>query len=270
MNGCRGLDQATLGKAPILGLPVTVCNYSQAIETLRTCAKHLATPYLVSAANTHVVALAHREDRFREAMATFDLIVPDGMPLVWYLNRLHGAELKDRVYGPNLMRRILASSEPSERHFLLGGAGAERTRLALVLAREYPQANIVGSYSPPFGTWPAEEEENIIRLLRESSPTFVWVGLGCPKQELLLARLKTILPPAVYLAVGAAFSLIGGTIKQAPPSWQRLGLEWVFRLLTEPRRLWRRYLVNNTHFVIFTGLEMLQKVGKNGGDQTAS
>jgi N-acetylglucosaminyldiphosphoundecaprenol N-acetyl-beta-D-mannosaminyltransferase len=99
----------------------------------------------------------------------------------------------------------------------------------------------------------------IIRLLQDAKPNFVWVGLGCPKQELLLARLKEALPPAVYLAVGAAFALLGGVVKQAPPSWQRLGLEWVFRSLMEPRRLWRRYLVNNTLFVLYTMLEVFRK-----------
>jgi N-acetylglucosaminyldiphosphoundecaprenol N-acetyl-beta-D-mannosaminyltransferase len=158
------------------------------------------------------------------------------------------------------MRQILATSQLAERHFLLGGTEAERKKLEQVIARDYPLARIAGAYSPPFGPWPADEEERIIRLLRESAPTFVWVGLGCPKQELLLARLQSALPPAAYIAVGAAFSLIGGTVKQAPRSWQRLGLEWAFRLLMEPRRLWRRYLVNNTYFVIFTGLEVLRKV----------
>jgi N-acetylglucosaminyldiphosphoundecaprenol N-acetyl-beta-D-mannosaminyltransferase len=267
MTNGYGFDPATPGTAPVLGLPVSVCNYSQAVANLRTRANSLSIPYLVAAANTHLVALAHRERPFREAMAKFHLIVPDGMPLVWYLNLIHGAGLKDRVYGPDLMRQMLATAESGERHFLLGGAEAERTRLELVLAREYPRANIVGSYSPPFGTWPAEEEENIIRLLRESSPTFVWVGLGCPKQELWLAHLESNLPPAVYLAVGAAFSLISGTVKRAPASWQRLGLEWAFRLLMEPRRLWRRYLVNNTYFAVGTGLEMLQKVGKRAKER---
>ena len=267
MNSCCGFDRITLRIAPVLGLPVNVCNYSQAVDALRTGANHLTTPYLVAAANTHLVALAHRKQRFRETMTQFDLIVPDGMPLVWYLNRIHGAGLRDRVYGPDLMRRILATAESSERHFLLGGAEAERKKLKDVLAREYPKVDIVGSYSPPFGNWPAGEEENIVQLLRRSSPTFVWVGLGCPKQEQLLASLKSALPPAVYVAVGAAFSLISGTVKQAPPSWQRVGFEWAFRLLMEPRRLWRRYLVNNTYFAVSAGLEILRKVGGRAGER---
>lgn len=262
MNDCHGFGQTILERELVLGLPVSICNYSQAIATLRTRANSLDAPYLVAAANTHVVALAHREKQFGEAMMKFDLIVPDGMPLVWYLNRVHGLGLKDRVYGPDLMRQVLATAESTERHFLLGGTETERRKLEQILVREYPKANIVGSYSPPFGNWPAGEEEDIIRQLRGSAPTFVWVGLGCPKQELLLARLRSGLPAAVYVAVGAAFSLISGTVKQAPRSWQRLGLEWLFRFLMEPRRLWRRYLVNNTYFLTFTGLELLHKIGR--------
>jgi N-acetylglucosaminyldiphosphoundecaprenol N-acetyl-beta-D-mannosaminyltransferase len=260
MKPSRPSNLPTLERASILGLPVNICDYAQAAAVMRALADDLTTAYLVAAANTHVVSIAHRDKQFEEMMKKFDLILPDGMPLVWYLNRIHRIKLRDRVYGPDLMRYILATTGPTERHFLLGGTEAEREKLERVLARDYPQATIAGSYSPPFGHWPAEEEETIIRLLRESVPTFVWVGLGCPKQELLLARLKSALPPARYVAVGAAFSLIGGTVKQAPPSWQRLGLEWAFRLLMEPRRLWRRYLVNNTYFLTFAGLELLRKV----------
>jgi N-acetylglucosaminyldiphosphoundecaprenol N-acetyl-beta-D-mannosaminyltransferase len=173
-------------------------------------------PYLVAAANTHLVATARRERRFAAAMEKFDLIVPDGMPLVWYLNRMHDARLKDRVYGPDLMRHLLAVASPADRHFLLGGEEEERKKLEQILRREFPQARVMGSYSPPFGEWPSGENEKIIRLLRDVEPNFVWVGLGCPKQELLLAGLKGSLPPAVYVAVGAAFSLISGTVK--PPS----------------------------------------------------
>ena len=263
MKQSHPLNTTILTRAPVLGLPVNICDYSQVAAVMRAHANDLTTSYLVAAANTHVVSIAHRDKGFGQAMKKFDLILPDGMPLVWYLNRFHRAKLRDRVYGPDLMRHILATTEPAESHFLLGGNQAERKKLEQVVTRDYPQAKIAGSYSPPFGPWPADEEKRIIRLLRESTPTFVWVGLGCPKQELLLARLKSALPPAAYVAVGAAFSLIGGTVKQAPRSWQRLGLEWAFRLLMEPRRLWRRYLVNNTYFITFTALELLKRVTRN-------
>jgi N-acetylglucosaminyldiphosphoundecaprenol N-acetyl-beta-D-mannosaminyltransferase len=253
------LVSGSVVRAPVLGLPVAICNYSELIVLLQAWARNPATPRLIAAANTHLVATAQRNAFFANAMGRFDLIVPDGMPLVWYLNRLHHAQLKDRVYGPDLMRHCLSATEPTDRHFLLGGTNEEREKLEGVLRDQYPAAQVVGSYSPPFGNWSLSEDQLIIRLLQDAKPNFVWVGLGCPKQELLLARLKEALPPAVYLAVGAAFALLGGVVKQAPPSWQRLGLEWVFRLLMEPRRLWRRYLVNNTLFVFYTMLEVFRK-----------
>ncbi len=243
----------------MLGLPIAVCNYSEAVALLSAWAQNSSAAHLVAAANTHLVTTARGDKQFAAAMEKFDLVVPDGMPLVWYLNRLFNAGLKDRVYGPDLMRHSLAASDPTDRHFLLGGTEEDRQRLEQVLRDKYPRARVLGSYSPPFGKWPFGEDEKIIGLLRDMGPNFVWVGLGCPKQELLLARLKDALPPAVYVAVGAAFSLISGTVKQAPPSWQRLGLEWAFRLLIEPRRLWRRYLVNNTLFVFYTALEIVRR-----------
>jgi N-acetylglucosaminyldiphosphoundecaprenol N-acetyl-beta-D-mannosaminyltransferase len=252
-------EKGDFAQMPVLGLPVAICNYSEAVALLRGWARHSNAPRLVAAANTHLVTISRRDAQFTEVMKQFDLIVPDGMPLVWYLNGLHHAGLSDRVYGPDLMRRCLAASEESDRHFLLGGTAEERQRLEEMCRHQYPAVRIVGSYSPPFRAWPLDEDQKIIRLLKAAQPNFVWVGLGCPKQELLLARLKNALPPSVCLAVGAAFPLLAGTLKQAPPALQRLGLEWAFRLLMEPRRLWRRYLVNNTLFVCYTMLEVLQK-----------
>jgi N-acetylglucosaminyldiphosphoundecaprenol N-acetyl-beta-D-mannosaminyltransferase len=252
-----------IARASVLGLPIAICNYTQAVGLLRTWAQEANAPLLVAAANTHLVATARRDKQFARAMEKFDLVVPDGMPLVWYLNRIHNARLTNRVYGPDLMRRVLAVAGTTDRHFLLGGTEAERRKLEQVLRNEYPRARVAGSYSPPFGEWPSGENEKIIRLLRDVEANFVWVGLGCPKQELLLARLKGALPPGVYIAVGAAFPLISGTVKQAPTVWQNLGLEWAFRLLMEPRRLWRRYLVNNTQFIFYTGLELLRKIYKD-------
>jgi N-acetylglucosaminyldiphosphoundecaprenol N-acetyl-beta-D-mannosaminyltransferase len=247
-------------RQPVLGLPVAICDYADAVALIRGWARQPSVPHLVAAANTHLVTTSRRNTQFAEAMKQFDLVVPDGMPLVWYLNRLHHAGLSDRVYGPNLMRRCLAASEQSDRHFLLGGTAEERRRLEEMCRHQYPAVQIAGSYSPPFGDWPPDEDQKIIGLLQAAQANFVWVGLGCPKQELLLARLKNALPAAIYLAVGAAFPLLAGTVKQAPPSLQRLGLEWAFRLLMEPRRLSRRYLVNNSLFLFYTALEVLKRI----------
>jgi N-acetylglucosaminyldiphosphoundecaprenol N-acetyl-beta-D-mannosaminyltransferase len=242
----------------VLGLRIAAINYRQAVRLLEDWAQNANRPRLVAAANTHLVTTARRDESFGAAMTKFELIVPDGMPLVWYLNGFYRAGLKDRVYGPDLMRECLAATYPEARHFLLGGTNEERQNLEEVLRSRYPGVRLVGSYSPPFGDWPPAEDRKIVGLLQEAKPNFVWVGLGCPKQEMLLARSKESLPPAVYLAVGAAFALLGGTVNQAPRAWQRLGLEWVFRLLMEPRRLWRRYLVNNSLFLFYTTLEFVR------------
>ncbi len=244
---------------PVLGLSVAAVDYSEAVRILFQWAADRGAPRLIAAANTHLVTTFRCRNDFAEALRRFDLVVPDGMPLVWYLNGFYRAGLKDRVYGPDLMLHCLAATTEEYSHFLLGGSEEILVQLKSVLASKFPAVRIAGCYSPPFGPWPATEDNRVIQLIADSSAQFVWVGLGCPKQELLLGRLKDELPPAVYLAVGAAFPLLAGTVRQAPASWQRLGLEWAFRLLMEPRRLWRRYLVNNTLFLFYTALEIFRR-----------
>ncbi|RYD26389.1 MAG: glycosyltransferase, partial [Verrucomicrobiaceae bacterium] len=113
----------------------------------------------------------------------------------------------------------------------------------------FPGAVIAGAYSPPFGEWPAEEHERIFQLIRDSGASLIWVGLGCPKQERWIARFKDRLPPGVYFGIGAAFAFHANRVRQAPAFLQKIGMEWAFRMLTEPRRLFRRYLVNNSLFL---------------------
>jgi N-acetylglucosaminyldiphosphoundecaprenol N-acetyl-beta-D-mannosaminyltransferase len=259
----KKVDQANYPNSfvgfPVLGLSVAAVDYSEAVRIISQWVADRAAPKLVAAANTHLVTTFRRRGDFADALRRFDLVVPDGMPLVWYLNCLYRAGLKDRVYGPNLMLGCLAATTEEHRHFLLGGSEEILARLKSVLISKFPAVRIAGCYSPPFGDWPATEDDRIVQLIAQSGAQFVWVGLGCPKQELLLGRLKDKLPLAVYLAVGAAFPLLAGTVRQAPASWQRLGLEWAFRLLMEPRRLWRRYLVNNTLFLFYTALEIFRR-----------
>jgi len=241
--------------APVLRLPVAIIDYASAVGLLLAWAKARAQPRLVAAANTHLVTTARCDPKFDAAIRQFDLIVPDGMPLVWYLNVLEGAALADRVYGPTLMLRCLEAAPGPYQHFFLGGSPELRQRLEHEVQSRFPRLQIVQGYSPPFGAWEESEDAHILDAISAGKPHFVWVGLGCPKQELFLARLRNRLPPAVYLAVGAAFSLISGAVRQAPPQLQRLGLEWAFRLAIEPRRLWKRYLLNNSLFLWFSAVE---------------
>jgi N-acetylglucosaminyldiphosphoundecaprenol N-acetyl-beta-D-mannosaminyltransferase len=239
---------------PVIGLPVAATDYTGAVAWILHHAQLADQAYAVEAANTHVAALARTDPAFSSSMARFDLITPDGMPLVWCLNRQLPAsqKLTDRVYGPTLMLetfRATNAPDSPHRHFLLGGKQSTLDKLQRRFQQEFPHATIAGTHSPPFGTWPENENETILTAIRQSRATLVWVGLGCPKQEHWIANLKTKLPPAVYFGIGAAFAFHAGEVRQAPPTLQKAGLEWAYRLAMEPRRLFKRYFLYNSLFL---------------------
>jgi N-acetylglucosaminyldiphosphoundecaprenol N-acetyl-beta-D-mannosaminyltransferase len=241
-------------KVSVRGLPVAATDYAGAVGWVLEKARLGDRAYAVEAANTHVLALARSDAEFAAAMSRFDLICPDGMPLVWCLNRAleHSERLTDRVYGPTLMLETLKASAGAEeiyRHFLLGGRHSTLERLEDSLVRRFPGTVVAGTHSPPFGTWPDEEFDTICNKIRESRANVVWVGLGCPKQERWIAAHKDRLPPGVYFGIGAAFAFHAGEVRQAPPFLQKNGLEWAYRLCMEPRRLFRRYFTYNSLFV---------------------
>jgi N-acetylglucosaminyldiphosphoundecaprenol N-acetyl-beta-D-mannosaminyltransferase len=231
---------------PVLGVPLAITDYASAVELTRAWAEEGDRAWAVGAAATHFVTLSKHHDEFRKALTHFDLITPDGMPLVWVMNA-KGAGLSDRVYGPTLM--VHALQQPGMSHYLMGGSESMLEQLQIKLRERFPGIDIAGAHSPPFGPWPADEDDRIIAKIATSGAKYIWVGLGCPKQELWIARNKAKLPPGVYFAIGAAFPFHSGMVKQAPAWMQRFGLEWVFRLVSEPRRLWKRYAVYNTLFI---------------------
>jgi N-acetylglucosaminyldiphosphoundecaprenol N-acetyl-beta-D-mannosaminyltransferase len=241
---------------PVIGLTVAATDYAGAVRWILEKASLADKPYAVEAANTHVAALARSDPDFGETMRKFDLITPDGMPLVWSLNaQLPPAEkLTDRVYGPTLMLETIKATQgkPEYRHFLLGGKQSTLEKLTAKFSSDFPTAAIAATHSPPFGEWPENETESIIEKIRSSRANFVWVGLGCPKQEHWIAKHKHRLPPAVYFGIGAAFAFHAGEVKQAPALFQKSGLEWAYRLAMEPRRLLKRYLTYNTLFLYHT------------------
>lgn len=238
----------------IIGLPVAATDYDQAVEWILDHAAKADRAYAVEAANTHVAALARADEAFGKSMRQFDLICPDGMPLIWTLNSQLPKEQKltDRVYGPTLMLETLKASagRSSEfKHFLLGGKQSTLDKLSKNFADRFPDLHLAGSHSPPFGEWPENELETIIGKIRNSGANLIWVGLGCPKQEHWIANHKHLLPPGVYFGIGAAFAFHAGEVRQAPPLVQRLGLEWAYRLAMEPRRLFKRYFTYNSLFL---------------------
>ena len=243
-------------KANILGVAVSAINMDQALDTIASWISDRERHY-VTITGVHGVIESQRDEELRRIHNAAGLVTPDGMPLVW-LSRLQGFNHVERVYGPDLMQELCKlSSARNYRHFLYGGGEGVPEKLAHNLQQRFPGLQIVSSYSPPFRALTAEEDEEIVRMINEASPDIVWIGLSTPKQERWMAAHVGRLNAPVMIGVGAAFDFHAGLKKQAPRWMQRSGLEWLFRLATEPRRLWRRYMVNNPLFVLRVLQQML-------------
>jgi N-acetylglucosaminyldiphosphoundecaprenol N-acetyl-beta-D-mannosaminyltransferase len=211
--------------------------------------------HYIAVTGMHGVTEAQHDLLFKEILNTADLVVPDGMPLVW-LGRLRGHSLGRRVYGPELMESFCRTTGPKYRHFFYGGAPGVATLLAEVMQTKYG-INVVGEYSPPYRALTEQQDEEIVRQIHAAKPDVIWVGLSTPKQERWMYEHRLTLQVPIAVGVGAAFDLNSGRAKQAPRWMRESGLEWSFRLLQEPRRLWRRYLVYGSEFVWSVGLELL-------------
>jgi N-acetylglucosaminyldiphosphoundecaprenol N-acetyl-beta-D-mannosaminyltransferase len=208
-------------------------------------------PYAVDFSNTHIVTMRRHDSAFAATTASIDLFVPDGMPLIWCLNR-QGAALQDRVYGPTFLRKFLATCPSEFSHYFLGGSPECGKKLRVRLLEKNPQLTILGSYHGKCnaeGT--LEDEPKVIQELQSLRPDFLWIGLGTPKQYHLIRRLKPLIPSGILLAVGFAFDVNAGTKPDAPAWMQRAGLTWAYRLATEPRRLAIRYLKWNSLFLYY-------------------
>ncbi len=258
---------------PVIGIPVAATSYDEAVGWAIARARRRDAAYAVAAANTHVVALARSDKTFGHALARFEVICPDGMPLLWSVNACLPKQerLRDRVYGPTLMLHALLRSQAHRdiKHFLLGGSQSTLDKLYGVFAERFPGACIAGSYSPPFGTWPEDAFDRIKDAITESGANLIWVGLGCPKQELWIGQNKDKLPPGVYFSIGAAFAFHAGEVAQAPACFQSCGMEWAYRLFREPRRLFRRYFTYNSLFLYYTIRDVVSGGKKRLPEKTA-
>jgi N-acetylglucosaminyldiphosphoundecaprenol N-acetyl-beta-D-mannosaminyltransferase len=238
----------------ILGTPLTVTDY---FEFTKFCHELIARggTWAVDLSNTQVVTMRRHEPEFRKISSQFDFFLPDGMPLIWCLN-WRRANLRDRVYGPKFMRRCAVGSPAPYKHYLLGGSLDCLARLRERLSAQQPALQIAGSHR---GYFRAEEEETIVREINRLSPDFIWVGLGTPKQQDWIYRNKSRIRRGVIFAVGFAFDVNAGMKPDAPEWMQGAGLTWLFRLLSEPRRLALRYLRYNTLFVFYLCKDALFK-----------
>jgi N-acetylglucosaminyldiphosphoundecaprenol N-acetyl-beta-D-mannosaminyltransferase len=196
----------------------------------------------------HTLIECQSDPRLRQAVNRA-VACPDGMPIVW-LSGLKGGKIIERVYGPDAMLALCERAATAGwRNYFYGSSRETLSALTARLVQRYPGLVVAGYYSPPFRPITPEEDEEIVARINETSPDLVWVGLGMPKQELWMAEHQSKLNAPVVLAVGAAFDFHAGMKRQAPRWMQRSGLEWLFRLSQEPRRLWKRYLVGNARFV---------------------
>jgi N-acetylglucosaminyldiphosphoundecaprenol N-acetyl-beta-D-mannosaminyltransferase len=232
-----------------LGVGVSAINLAQVLGIIDGWIARRQQHY-VCITGVHGIMESQRDEGLRRIHNEAGLVTPDGMPLVW-LSRLHGQGHVARVYGPDLMLALCEHSLlRGYKHFFYGGGEGVPDLLANNLRRRFPGLWVVGGYSPPFRPLSGAEDERVVAAINEAAPDIVWIGLSTPKQERWMTEHVGQLTAPVLIGVGAAFDFHSGLKKQAPRWMQRSGLEWLYRLATEPKRLWRRYLVNNPLFVL--------------------
>ena len=239
----RGVNAAATDqddRTDVLGIGVSSLNLDDAVARIERWIAEGSRSY-VCVTGVHGVMESWRDQQLRRIHNEAGMVTPDGMPLVWF-SRLMGRARTRRVYGPDLMQKMTAVSNlRGYRQFYYGGAIGVTDRLTQVLLDEFPQLKVVGAFCPPFRELTPEEDAMAVATINAARPDIVWVGLSTPKQELWMARHLGRIDAAVMIGVGAAFDFLAGTKPQAPRWMQRSGLEWMFRLGTEPGRLWRRY-----------------------------
>lgn len=211
--------------------------------------------HFIACTGMHGITETQYDPSFKQILNSADLVVADGMPLVW-LGRWHGHPMSRRVYGPELMATFCGLTGSRYRHYCYGGGPGVADRLAQALQRRYG-VHMVGTYSPPFRPLSEEESSQVDRRIQSAAPDVVWVGLSTPKQERWMYKHRPRLTVPLLVGVGAAFDFLTGAAKQAPPWMRENGLEWCFRMLWEPRRLWRRYLLGGSRFAWQVALELL-------------
>ncbi len=237
------------GRANILGTRIDLLDYEQTMQRMeKTVAEQKKAT--IGFVNVYTIMQARRNKRIREAIENLTLSVPDGMPLVW-LSKWTDTPLRSRVYGPDLFAHFCNRSQRGgQKHFFYGSSEEVLQTMQNNLKSKFPEMQIAGSFSPPFRPLTGGEESEIVEMINTSGADVLWICLGSPKQERWMFDMRDKIDVPVMAAVGAAFAFHAGTVKQASQFWQDLGLEWLFRLIQEPRRLAKRYLIYNPLFIL--------------------
>jgi len=233
----------------VLGVGISVLNLKSALAAIATAVRERRKGY-ICVTGVHGVMEAQDDAAFKKILNDAFLCTPDGMPMVW-AGKLNGHREMRRVYGPDLMLEVCAWSEASgAKHFFYGGADGVAELLAQKLQVKFPKLSVVGTFTPPFRALTGDEQKNLAAQIAKAQPDILWVGLSTPKQEKFMAEFLPKLDVTLMIGVGAAFDFHSGRVRQAPRWMQRSGLEWFYRLCSEPRRLGKRYGRNNPLFAM--------------------
>jgi N-acetylglucosaminyldiphosphoundecaprenol N-acetyl-beta-D-mannosaminyltransferase len=245
-------DASPRGATDILGVRISALNMDLAIQTIESWIRNEERHY-VCICTVHTIMECQRSSELKATVNAAGIRTPDGMPLVW-LSRNAGHDHVSRVYGPDLMLELCRrSGVEGHRHFFYGGGPGVVETLVDRLTSKFPDLDVAGIHTPGMLASGEIEKEDTIDKINESNADIVWVGLGAPKQDWWVANHRSLLNAPVLIAVGAAFDFHSGAVKQAPGWMQRNGLEWLFRLTQDPRRLWRRYILDNSRFMLRLG-----------------
>lgn len=237
----------------ILKTNISVTNMSDTIAYINAHIEELRGKY-ICVSNVHTTVMSYENEKYRIIQNSAAMALPDGAPLSSY-SRKKGFKEARRVTGPDLMLELFrVSPQRGYRHFFYGATPEILEAMKKNMSKEYPDTVIAGMYSPPFRKMTPDEDDTIVKMINNTQPDFVWVGLGAPKQEeWMYEHMDKV--NAVMIGVGAGFDYLAGEIKRAPKWMQKLSLEWIYRLLQDPRRLWKRYLTTNMKFIRFTRRE---------------
>ena len=243
----------------ILSIPSYDGEINSAIEIiLRKYDQEEKKNLIITATGAHGLVTSKRDTFFKEILSKSYLNLPDGMPLVW-VGRLKGSKEMKRCYGPDFFREVIISTKNKKiKHFFFGGKEGVAKKLKNVCEEKYGNKNIVGIYSPPFREMNEEEIKIIAKEINNQKADIIWIGLSTPKQEVFAYRLKEYTKAYFICTIGAAFDFHTGNLKQAPRWIQTAGMEWFFRLLIEPKRLWRRYINIIPMFIIYNLFEIIK------------
>jgi N-acetylglucosaminyldiphosphoundecaprenol N-acetyl-beta-D-mannosaminyltransferase len=242
-------------RANVLGVGIHAVNLQTATEFVEDSIASQAIGY-VCVTGVHGVMEANRDPEFRRILDSALLVLPDGMPAVWVGRSQKHREMK-RVFGPDFMSEVCSrSAKNGYSHFLYGGKPGVAEDLRCCLERKYPGINIVGTFTPPFRRLDSQEQNSLIDIVATLRPEIIWVGLSTPKQERFMSEMIGRLDCRLMIGVGAAFDIHTNRINDAPTWMKNSGLQWMHRLCQEPGRLWKRYLINNSMFLLYLGLQL--------------